>query len=165
MLLARTSPQNLTNAKHGVEASKKALKKVIVELMQSVDVEFGAVLAGADADAGEVSCDVMTAPMHDIVRWFRQFEVVSPAMYNRVHRSVSQMVLAWAAATGVAALVAAAARPLEQFRSCAVDVLVALVLISKVRSRRFVHVVAVAAVAVCHLFVVVIELFVRVLFS
>ncbi len=130
-------PQLVGIAKTGVASSRKALSSLYAVLAESVEAEFGPLLAIPDLSEDAVSLlstsiEGQVDTMHDLIRTFRLYDGVGSALCGGVFVRACLITSAWGAAMARAGFPQLAPYAALPMRSCAVDMIVALVLLGKV---------------------------------
>jgi hypothetical protein len=128
-------------AKQGVISSRKALSGLFAVLTESLEAEFAPVFSPGEGSEDRVPADVFATVegqagiVQDLIRTFRLYDGVGPAMCTSVFVIVARLLAAWGSkvtAAGVPSLAYLVPSQLPAARSCAVDALVAIVLLAKV---------------------------------
>ena len=140
--LTGSLPQLVLAAKSGVSSSRKAISGLFAVLVESVEAEFEGVLCGADTPSDGRGAEAPFAIegygdiMQDMIRVFRLYDTVSAAMCRSVFVASMRLVAVWsqmmsrAGTAGMEYLVPTSTSGL--IRSCAIDALVAIVILAKV---------------------------------
>ncbi len=131
-------PQVAHAAKAGVVASRKALSSLYSALVENVEAELGAALTSPDLSEDAVAqlskfVEEQAVVMQALIRTFRLFDGVGAALCRSAAARGCQLMQAWACAMTAAGFPGLASYTTLPTRSCAVDMIVSLVLLAKVR--------------------------------
>ena len=122
-------------------SSRRGLSGLFGVLAESLEAEFATVLTPMEGEEKDGASDALATVigqadiLQDLIRVFRMYDGVGPALCGAVFTSAARLMSAWSTNIGTAAgasLTYLAPAHLSTARSCSIDILVAIVLLAKV---------------------------------